>query len=362
MGLMLISESASRLNGFDRVDGRSPYEAKCLQDIVKRDKNHPSIIRWSISNEPQNDDPDYHLELYDAVMAVDDTRPVSEDIWSVDYLKEPLEHVFRHLLDKDNFTWIEHYLSSDENGCAVHDCTHYNDGVIPLHDRPFGLGEANLNCISTPMGLTCFATTIAMLRARDASDIRPYVLLSNWASSIPGVRTGDFKGEEQRHPEYGEDNLPDPWANYKIQLLQKACNPMFAFDYNYWLINRKSNAAGAFPVETPLLKAGTEITREIIVFNDTFGSNEVELCWNVKFGSSSNVIYQYGTVTLDITPGYSLRTDITFTAPAHCGVIILTLEIRKDGNVLFYDDSTAYEAVDEKTYTMQEFLKSFKNK
>ena len=356
MGLMLISESAARLNDFDRIDGRAPYEIKCLQDIVRRDRNHPSIIRWSLSNEPECNDPVYHLELYNAVKTLDDTRPVSEDIWSVDYLTEPLDHVFGLLLDKPDFTWIEHYLSMDENDNAIHDCSHYNDGLIPLPDRPFGLGEANLNCLSTPRGLTCFATTIALLRARDASDIRPYVLLSNWASSIPGVRSYDFFGEEDRQPEYGEDNLPYPWSNPKLMLLQKACHPFLAFDYHFWEINKKSNAAGVFPVEVPVLTADTEITREIIIFNDSFCDKEIKLQWEIRLGSCSNEIFCNGSKLLHITPGFSVKELIKFKTPDKACVISLTLMVSGSGTCLFRDDSTVYEVPDDKIYSMEEML------
>src|SRR5579883_477438 len=50
LGLMLIGESATRWDGFDMENGRGFHEVKCLQDIVRRDKNHPSIIRWSTKN------------------------------------------------------------------------------------------------------------------------------------------------------------------------------------------------------------------------------------------------------------------------------------------------------------------------
>lgn len=356
VGLMLIGESASRLDNFDRENGRGFHEVKCLKDIIKRDKNHPSIIRWSSVNEPQCDDPEYHLELYEAIKFIDNTRPVSEDIWSIDYLKSRPDEVFKLLLDKDDFSWFEHYISNDDNGKVIHDCTHYNDAVLPLEDRPFGLGEANLNCLSTPMGLTCFATTIAILRAKNASDIRPYVLLSNWASSIPGVETSDFTGEEGRHPEYGEDNLPEPWSFWKIQLLQKACSPFLAIDCHYWYINRKSNASGSFPVVTPAFKINSEVTREIVVFNDDFSGTDIELHWNIRTGSASNRIYDEGCIKLNITPGFMGRADITFKTPDFNNVLVLTLEVIKDGIIVFKDDATVYEAVDEKTYTMQEFL------
>ncbi|MDO8685502.1 MAG: glycoside hydrolase family 2 TIM barrel-domain containing protein, partial [Clostridiales bacterium] len=356
MGLMLIGESAARLNNFDRVNGRAQHEAKCLGDIVKRDKNHPSIIRWSSVNEPECDDPTYHLELYEGIKSIDDTRPISEDIWSIDYLKSRVDEVFRLLLDKDDFSWMEHYISFDEAGKVVHICSQYNDAVIPLPDRPFGLGEADWNAMSAPSEFTCFATTIAMVRAQDASDVRPYVLLSGWSSSVPGVRTQDFIGEDGKNPVYGEDNLPDPWTHPGINLIQKACNPLFAFDYEYWKINRKSNAAGSFPVITPQIRVNSQVTREIVVFNDEFSGNEVELYWNVKLGSVSNRIYDEGVITLDIGSGFMGKVVITFKTPEIRNILILTLVMKKNGVERFKDDTTCFEVMNEKDYSMQEFL------
>ncbi|MDO8685358.1 MAG: glycoside hydrolase family 2 TIM barrel-domain containing protein, partial [Clostridiales bacterium] len=223
MGLMLIGESACRGNGFDMEDGRGFHELKCLKDMVKRDKNHPSIIRWSTKNESNCLDQSYHIELYEAVKSIDDTRPVSEDIFA-GYLGsfDNYDNVFGTLKNKNDFTWIEHYLSYDEEGKVINTCKFHNDAVIPLPDRPFGTGEANCLWCSTALGLVWFATTIVLARAQGASDARPYVLLSSWASSIPGVKTIDFLTEENRPPVYGEDNLPYPWEHHGIKLLQKA--------------------------------------------------------------------------------------------------------------------------------------------
>lgn len=350
MGLMLIGESASRWNGFDMEDGRGFHEIKCLQDIVRRDRNHPSIIRWSAKNEPQCTEPDYHVELYDAIKASDDTRPISEDIVVFDRQAFNVGEVFAGLLDANDFTWIEHYLTYDDNGRPFFTNLEHNDAVILLKDRPFGLGEADWMRSSTPAGLTWFATTIALARAQGASDVRPYVLLSSWVSSVPGVRSFDLSTEENRHPVYGEDNLADPWGHPGIKLLQTACHPLLALDVAFWHDNRRSDGWGHFPVVAPRLKANSSVTREVTVFNDELEGADVELHWDVREGSTSNRPYEGGHVPLALEPGRMAMIPVTFGTPVYNTFVFLTLRVIKGGVDRFCDELTCFEIAEGKDF------------
>jgi len=342
MGLMLIGESACRWNKFDMENGRGFHEAKCLQDIIKRDKNHPAIIRWSVKNEPQCVEESYHIELYEAVKIIDDTRPIIEDGVGSTYA----DKMFKTLKQKDDFTWMEHYLSYDEKGNPFCAMEQHNDAVVPLPDRPYGLGEADWLRSSTPAGLTWFATTIALLRVQGASDVRPYVLLSSWASSIQGVKTTDFFTEENRQPVYGENNLSDPWAHPGIKLLQKACSPLLAFDCDFWKMNRKSNCMGFFPTTSPKIKASSKITREITVFNDDLSGSMIDLSWEIREGSTSNRIFDRGEMRLHIKPGFMKKVSIGFNTPIFNTHVFLTLRVKKNGVERFSDDLICFEVVD----------------
>jgi hypothetical protein len=333
-------------------DGRGFHEEKCLQDIIRRDKNHPSIVRWSSKNEPQCLDEDYHIGLYNAIKEIDDTRPISEDIVTADWNWFDVNKVYKELKEKDDFTWIDHYISYDENGKVYFSSIEHNDAVIPRDDRPYGLGECNWMRSSTPAGLTWFATTTALARAQGASDVRPYVLLSSWASAIPGVKTTDFVTEENRRPVFGEDNLPDPWINPGIQLLQKACNPLLAIDYEFWQINRKSNAMGYFPVISPTIQAGSKVSREITVFNDDLSGEEIELFWEIKEGNNSNRVYESGEVKLNISPGFTTKANVEFKTPVFNTNIFLTLKVIKNGEIRFHDDLTCFEITEGKDFSM----------
>ena len=92
MGLMIQDETAIRgsNNRENFVAGRDNM-VKHLADLVKRDRNHASVLRWSQANEPRvvffdnpGAGPAFDEALYQTVMALDQTRPISTDGDSLD--------------------------------------------------------------------------------------------------------------------------------------------------------------------------------------------------------------------------------------------------------------------------------------
>lgn len=53
---------------------------RAVGEMVTRDKNHPSVIAWSLANEPYSTRPaakPFFRELYDLAKSLDPTRPVT---------------------------------------------------------------------------------------------------------------------------------------------------------------------------------------------------------------------------------------------------------------------------------------------
>ena len=53
--------------------------AQVIRELIARDKNHPSVVLWSIANEPESDTAeaeDYFRPLFDVARQADPTRPV----------------------------------------------------------------------------------------------------------------------------------------------------------------------------------------------------------------------------------------------------------------------------------------------
>jgi beta-glucuronidase len=90
LGFLVIDEVPAVSLGFwsDRFDDLAPLletHRRTLSALIERDRNHPSVILWSVVNEPnlwnepqyQNDASKRYFQiLYDHVRALDPTRPV----------------------------------------------------------------------------------------------------------------------------------------------------------------------------------------------------------------------------------------------------------------------------------------------
>ena len=198
MGMMVIDESAIRgsNNDQDFVAGPANMIAH-LNALVHRDRNHPCVIRWSQCNEPEGDSTNssaFQQQLYQTVVAADDTRPVSADPSG-----SGPTIMNAYGVTAANFTVFEHYPSGF--GTYTHD-------VAASTTRPYGVGEFIWPADNGAQGLMWFATSTVTLRQKDPSDIRPYTLLSAWASFVPGVKANMMTIEQGGPPLYSEDNLP----------------------------------------------------------------------------------------------------------------------------------------------------------
>lgn len=82
LGFLVIAETPA-VGLYFREDGLARRNELCLQytrELVLRDKNHPSVIMWSVANEPHSKPPHakpFFRKLYDEAHALDGTRPVT---------------------------------------------------------------------------------------------------------------------------------------------------------------------------------------------------------------------------------------------------------------------------------------------
>jgi len=82
LGFLVIAETPA-VGLYFREDGLERRRELCMQyirELVTRDKNHPSVIMWSVANEPHSKPPEarpFFRQLYDEAHALDATRPVT---------------------------------------------------------------------------------------------------------------------------------------------------------------------------------------------------------------------------------------------------------------------------------------------
>ncbi|KOX21545.1 beta-galactosidase [Saccharothrix sp. NRRL B-16348] len=330
MGLMIIGEVAIRgsqsSQEWRETVGRNNM-INHARALVLRDRNHPAIIRWSQNNEPNQsgqDSEQFEKDLYAAMNGADGTRPIIVEVGVGNNVSLYPGMTYA------NFAVIPHYVDGFGR---------YGEGLITVNGRPDGEGEYIWPACNTKQGFEWFATATLAKRGKGATDLRPYTLLSAWASVIPGVRTGDFVPEEGGRPVYGADNLPDPWSNPQFQRVQAAFNPVAAVDLPYWSASGVSDANGTFPLPqaVPSYARNATVTRNITVFNDDFADTSVGFTWTARLDAPDGAVVASGSTTLTVPLGSRVTQPVSFTTPATGNRVYLQLSTTKSGRPVFTD-------------------------
>ncbi len=337
-GLMIIDETAIRGSNLRQnfATGR-PNMVSDARDLVLRDRNHASVLRWSEANEPisikapPGSGVPFLAALYSAIMALDPTRPISADEFNV----------FQDL-PQSNFTVWCHYVAEDGVGSSYGYSDNSCKGAPGLNPgKPYGIGEFLDE--SSKQYFEWFATATEVLRTEGASDVRPYTLLNIWASVIPGVNSTTMTLEQGGHPIYGANNLANPWANPQIQRIQDAFSPVLVADQSYWEANKLSNTEGDWPSVEVSLPVDRSVTRTLEIFNDTFMGTNLHVAWQIHAGSATGPIVDGQVLDLHVPLGAHVLHQITFTTPSHVEPLYLVLSASKPGQGrLFYDASTRF--------------------
>ena len=144
-----------------------------------------------------------------------------------------------------------------------------------------------------------------------------------------GYRLADWFDIRPYNPSYSgflrkEGVRPDCREAYDI--LVKSFAPVAVFDKDY-------DALGPFP-KPPTLKAGAPVRRTLIVYNDAFSDETVELRWRAILEEKPIAGEKR---SLDIPLGGHATVDITFTPPT-VGELRLELVSAKGGKEQFQDN------------------------
>ncbi|HVY39037.1 MAG TPA: glycoside hydrolase family 2 TIM barrel-domain containing protein [Polyangia bacterium] len=321
LGLMLMGETAIRGSSNDQ-DFAAGHDAMVnhAKAMVLRDRNHPSIIRWSQVNEPNGANTDsnqFEADLFNAITKLDSTRPISVDLWFGGG---------NYGLPAPAFATIHHYSS----GLGA-----YSEEVNVSNDNPYGQGEYIWSHDNSRQGLTWFGTSAFGMRRQDASDVRPYTLLSGWASFVPGVLASKMTIEQGGPPVFGEDNLPDPWSSPIIRRIQAGFNPVLVADRAYWDAAKMSNSNGDWPATVPSLAKGATRATTLVIFNDTFSGTTVDVTWEVHSDSATGAIAGSGTFSVEVPLASMATKSVTITAPTSGTKCALVLRAQKNGVTLF---------------------------
>jgi hypothetical protein len=335
LGLMIVDESPVRGSECqeDFVAGRHNMIA-ADRALVRRDRQHPSIVLWSAGNETWGER-GLMLACLAAIMAEDDTRPIIAD--GVDDLGWPIIN-------------MQHYVGEGFRSGQLGVLPEF--GGQPRTDRPYGETECVWPMDNSWQGFAWMATCTRIRRLKVNADIRNYVLNNAWSNYVPG-QSPEFQYLEKQikrmqwtmEPPFSPSicpALPDMWHHPLIHLMQQCFHPVAICDVQFDDVNKRSNAQGDWPVTKPTLRAGAEVARELAVFNDEFAGEVVTVGWELRRGSATGPVHVYGQFILRIPLGEYRRRTVTFTVPEEPGEVFLVMYTAKDGQQRFVEEHVSF--------------------
>jgi beta-glucuronidase len=147
LGFMVIDETPA-VGLFFHEPGLEARRQLCQQftrELVERDRNHPSVILWSLANEPHSIDPEaktYFRGLYDLARSLDPTRPVTV-VSSVGASESAFEYLDVVCLNR-YYGW---YVDSGQLGTGIGHLADELDKLHALFPKPLILTEFGADTI-----------------------------------------------------------------------------------------------------------------------------------------------------------------------------------------------------------------------
>ena len=228
-GLMVMDETAIRGSNLRETfvgDGLANAKQH-LHDLVLRDRNHPSVLRWSQANEPggifggKPSPIPLPFPVTPPGAGPDSTRPSTRPSLPSTRPARSAPTSPRSTCPTTTTRRSAITTATRRSACSSAPASTPTGSAQTVPRRASPRARADLwPSDNTKQGFTWFGTSAEKMREQGADDIRPYTLLSAWSSLIPGTQTSQMTLEQGGHPIYGEDDLPDPWANPQFQRVQ----------------------------------------------------------------------------------------------------------------------------------------------
>ena len=309
MGMLVIDESSIYASWGMLMPEHAQFMDNCRDHLtrwVRRDRNHPSVVLWSGDNEGLNVSlftPAQLAQFRTFIDAEDGTRPVTFDGDGSGMGASPasIKHYVRTIDDlRDRGGAASGYARDLRND--IYWATDY------AQDIPLGCGEflypegrqrGRERELAYLMGLQTRGYRLA-----NWFDIRPYN-----PSMIGFLDKGGMK----------------PGFEEAYDIIQKSFAAVAVFDKEY-------DALGPYPAP-PVLPAGQKARRELIIYNDAFSGESVEVEWTARQGEARIAGER---LTRRIPLGGHASLPIEFT-PSAAGELQLELVSRKGGKETYRD-------------------------
>lgn len=314
VGFLIIPETAIRGSHYPQCNAPdNPYYRQHIQDMVRECRNHPSVARYSLSNE-------LHAvpEYLDMALEMDDTRP---------YVFETNTH--------DRTTRVV-----SENGHA-YVMTHYVGYPEPAQGI-YGLGEY---AWSTD-GINEFASQGKLMRINDICYFSGWSWTNYWPNFLEEWSHDTYAWKQNNHADR-KDGI-DGWNSPLIEYVRKSLHPYLVCDAD---IEAKNRFSEDWPAVVPDFKPGSTQDRKIYVFNDGLTESDFILKLKTVWDSPDGEDIERGTESMTIKPGFHVRKTLTLDIPPE-GVddsrkMFLVMSLESEGKTLFEEKSLWYNVTSE---------------
>ncbi|NLX06081.1 MAG: hypothetical protein GXY33_13160 [Phycisphaerae bacterium] len=301
-GVLLIAESAL-YDGGHQFFGEPPYEGEPAEELyrknarahlrewVRRDRNHPSVVLWSSSNEfafwttPRHKKvTEFLVELQDLIRELDPTRPVKHSAYGALDGKEmtiDLHYPQDSSVPPNGFFWATRQTGG----------RWYHDNVAGgIYCEVHWQGDKPL-CVGEDVPRMDPSILIGERAARDEGErLRGFAEM--WRMLVNAYRLQDIAMESPAffHSEGGR--IP----NSHLAAVKDVFKPV-----------------GVFPKEHHTrFFGGRRVDRTLVVYNETYRPRELSLVWEV--GEDGKGIGQ-GAKTVIVAPGEIAEIGIGFDSP-----------------------------------------------
>ncbi|MEI8234227.1 MAG: glycoside hydrolase family 2 TIM barrel-domain containing protein, partial [Verrucomicrobiota bacterium] len=325
-GFLLVPESAGRGCMPEFKFDQANYSLQ-LQELIRFSRNHPSVARYSLSNETLNGNlasPENKWRwLIDAAVESDPTRPYVFEVNSGQV--GPVAG-----MEKGHACQMGHY------GLMPH---------VKSGDLIRGMGE----CAWSNDGMAYFASYVLAMRLNDWAYFSPWSWLNYWPNFLEGMNA-------ERHPwksnDYGDrkDGV-DGWGSPMVQTMQWALHPYLVIDRglrdaNELITENSKSGAIKWPYWVPVYSAGSRLERPIEVFNNALTGDTLALNWAAHWDTATGPLAAQGSVgPFKIEPGFHATQTVAFDTPnpgQPQRTLFLVLESVKDGKVVYHDERSRF--------------------
>lgn len=304
--LGFMFENESTIDGNNQgANAIREYQEQAVKDLAIACRNHPSSIRYSLSNEY-----DAKKYLLDAIVTEDNTKPI--------------------VYETNSFGGSTRIDSGKYHAYAT---CHYSDYPKPSRSI-FMMGEYAWG--GTDNGTyDCISYLAKDMRRNDVVYMAGWSWLNYWPNFIEGVNHSMHNWAQDNHSDRVDG--VDGWNSHIINYAQRSFHPYLVMDNE--LENTNKQYSPTWPDNPPSYNKGAAISRSIEVFNGGLFGNSMSVDWEARFDSPSGNLYTSGT-TGDFTlePGFHTVKSISFTAPSKDTNLYIIYKSKKDGKVLYTEN------------------------